>query len=68
MHQDEDLNTAVKTYILQYASEILHCDQWRNLEKNLPQLAIETLRGLLLDIRKERRGMSLPCTWIIASS
>ncbi|GBN12970.1 Speckle-type POZ protein [Araneus ventricosus] len=49
MHQDNDLMRAVHSYITEYGQEVLHGDQWRDLEKNLPQLAIETLRDVFLE-------------------
>ncbi|GBM16481.1 Speckle-type POZ protein [Araneus ventricosus] len=48
MHYDKSLKRDVRNYIAENRTKVLHCDQWRDLEKNLPQLAIETLRDLFL--------------------
>ncbi|CAL1287711.1 unnamed protein product [Larinioides sclopetarius] len=47
-HQDKDLKNAVQECIIYNRDDILHTDQWLNLEKSNPLLVIETLRDLFL--------------------
>ncbi|CAL1287253.1 unnamed protein product [Larinioides sclopetarius] len=46
MHQDKDLKRVVQDYITQNGEKILYSDQWKTLEKNHPQLAINYFREL----------------------
>ncbi|GBN22027.1 Speckle-type POZ protein [Araneus ventricosus] len=45
-HQDRDLKKAVEECIAHNRDDILHTDQWVNLEKSNPVLVIETFRAM----------------------
>ncbi|GBN61419.1 TD and POZ domain-containing protein 3 [Araneus ventricosus] len=50
-HQDEDLKNAVQDYITKNDKVVLFSDEWKNLEKNHPQLTIEVLRDVCMKKR-----------------
>ncbi|XP_055952800.1 uncharacterized protein LOC129988575 [Argiope bruennichi] len=51
-HQDKHMKKEVQLYIAQHNEEIVDGDQWRNLEKTNPFLALETLHTIILHYRK----------------
>ncbi|GBN89299.1 TD and POZ domain-containing protein 1 [Araneus ventricosus] len=51
-HQDNDLKNAVQDYIVENDKVVLFSDEWKNLEKNHPQLTIEVLRTIYIKSRR----------------
>ncbi|GIY70771.1 speckle-type POZ protein-like B [Caerostris darwini] len=51
-HQDTDMKRTVQDFMAVLEDEFLFSDDWIELEKNIPKLATETLRSILLNKRK----------------
>ncbi|GBN70381.1 TD and POZ domain-containing protein 1 [Araneus ventricosus] len=51
-HQDRDLKNAIHNYIARNDIEVLFSDEWKNLEKNQPQLTTEVLRVVYMRNRR----------------
>ncbi|GIZ03969.1 TD and POZ domain-containing protein 3 [Caerostris extrusa] len=51
-HQDADMKRTVQDFMAVLEDEFLFSDDWIELEKNIPKLATETLRSILLNKRR----------------
>ncbi|CAL1292743.1 unnamed protein product [Larinioides sclopetarius] len=51
-HEDEDLKNAVQEYIAKYDEMVFFSDEWKNLEKNHPQLTTEVFRTAYMKNRR----------------
>ncbi|GIX96510.1 speckle-type POZ protein [Caerostris extrusa] len=51
-HQDADMKRTVQDFMAVLEDDFLFSDDWIELEKNIPKLATETLRSILLNKRR----------------
>ncbi|GBN50503.1 Speckle-type POZ protein [Araneus ventricosus] len=53
-HQDKDLKIVAQDYIAENDEAVLFSDEWKNLEKNHPQLTLEVFRAVYMKNRRSK--------------